>query len=184
VLVLKGRAMKGRWLGCPVGAEEFGLLQNGLRRPFLLVRRIAEFAENAFDHDAELGADGFFGGPVNGDIGADGFDEFLGDEAQVLIAQSLHGAVVRFQGVVKGDFVLAQASYLNLGAWESVSVSASLSGAVSVTGYQNTLYVLTSAGGLYFLEGDWQAAPTTMLAPTGSLTMVSVNNVLYAIAPQ
>lgn len=38
----------------PIAAEQFGLLQNGLRGFFLLVRGIAVFAEDAADEDADL----------------------------------------------------------------------------------------------------------------------------------
>jgi hypothetical protein len=51
--------------GCPILAEEFGLLENCLGRLLLLVGRIAILSENAFDHCAQLGADAFFDGPIN-----------------------------------------------------------------------------------------------------------------------
>jgi phosphoserine phosphatase len=43
----------------PFRAQQFRLLQHGLGGLFLLVRRVAEFAENAFHHDAQFGVDGF-----------------------------------------------------------------------------------------------------------------------------
>jgi hypothetical protein len=53
-----------------------------LRPPLLERILIAVFAEDAFDHDAELGTDGFLRGPVNGYVFADGLQKFAGYEAE------------------------------------------------------------------------------------------------------
>ena len=66
------------------------------------------FAEDTPDQAAEVGADVFAQGPVDGDVAADGAYQFPGEVATGLVAQHLDGAVVGFEGVVEGDFVVGK----------------------------------------------------------------------------
>src|SRR4030095_6510609 len=50
----------------------------------------------------------FFGCRVNRDVLADGFQKFAGDEAEVLVTDYFNGAIVDFEGVVGGDFVIVK----------------------------------------------------------------------------
>lgn len=57
----------------------------------------------------------FRGGPVGGDVVADGVDEFTGYVAEGLVAEDLHGAVVGLERVVEGEFVLRKSQLLAAG---------------------------------------------------------------------
>jgi len=70
-------------------------------RPPACRAEIAVLAENAFDYDTELGADGLLDGPVDGDVPADGLDQFAGDRLEGVVAEDLDGVVVGFEGVVE-----------------------------------------------------------------------------------
>lgn len=70
----------------------------------LEVRGIAILAEDAFDGGAHFGADAVFDGPVDGGVGADGFEEFVGDEGELFVAEDFDGALVFGEGVVEGEF--------------------------------------------------------------------------------
>ena len=76
---------------------------------FLLVGRVAVFAQDAPDQDPELGADIFPQRPVYGYVASDGFDQFLCNGTERLVSQHLHGTVVGFQGIVEGQLILGQA---------------------------------------------------------------------------
>jgi hypothetical protein len=78
VAALENREFHGCSAG-PVGAEELCLGEDGLGGFFLLVGRVAVLAEDAFDGDADLGADGFALGLVNGDGVADALHQLVGD---------------------------------------------------------------------------------------------------------
>lgn len=62
--------------------EQLGLLEHRVRGGLLLVGRVAVFAEDAFDDNAELGPDGFLDGPVDADVPSDGVDQLAGDRAE------------------------------------------------------------------------------------------------------
>jgi len=74
----------------------------------LLVRRVAVLSEDALDDDSELGADVFPDGPVDGDVGSDGFDELAGDALKGFVAEDGDRAVVGLEGVVEGELVVVQ----------------------------------------------------------------------------
>ncbi len=78
-----------KFLAGPVGAEEFGLLEDGLGGFFLFVGRVAVFAEDALDGDPDFCADGFALCPINGDGVADALDQFVGDGFKGGLAQVL-----------------------------------------------------------------------------------------------
>jgi hypothetical protein len=92
----------------PVGAEQLGLFEDGVSRLLLLVGRVAVFAENALDCDADFGADGFALGPVDGDVVANGSHQLLSDGLKCGLAQHLDSAVVDLKGLVKGGLVLGE----------------------------------------------------------------------------
>ena len=54
---------------------------------FLSVRRVAVFAEEAADEAAEVGADVFAEGPFDGDVVADGVDEFASEISKGFVAE-------------------------------------------------------------------------------------------------
>ncbi len=104
-----GEAAVRCWLGGgPVLGEDFGLFEDCLGGLFLLVGRVAVSAEDAADEAAEICADVFAERPVDGDVVADGVDEFAGDVAQGFVAEDLDGAVVGFERVVEGQFVFRE----------------------------------------------------------------------------
>ncbi len=55
----------------PVGAEEFGLGENGFGGFFFQVWRVAVFSQDAFHHHFDSGTGAFADGPVDGDALAD-----------------------------------------------------------------------------------------------------------------
>jgi hypothetical protein len=70
------------------------LLEDGEGGLLGFVGGVAVVAEDAPDEAAEVGADGLFDGPIDGDVAADGGDEFLGDGTKLLVAENLDGAIV------------------------------------------------------------------------------------------
>jgi len=66
----------------PFLGEQGGLFQHGLGGFFLFVGRVAVFAQDALDDDAQLGADGLAQGPVYANAAAHRLDEFAGNGAQ------------------------------------------------------------------------------------------------------
>lgn len=101
---------------CPDFGQHFRLLQHCLRRLLLLVGRIAVFAEDTLDEHAQLRADVFADGPVDGDVFAHRFDQLPRDGAEGFVAQDLDGAVVGFEGVVEGELVGGEPELLAAGA--------------------------------------------------------------------
>ena len=55
-----------------------------------------------------MGAHVLADGPIDRDVGADRRDQLPGDGAEGIIAEDLDGAVVGFEGVVEGDFIIAE----------------------------------------------------------------------------
>ena len=72
-------------------------------------------SEDALHQAAEVRADVFADGPVDLHVLPDGLDQFAGDVAQRLVAEDLHGAVVRLERVVEGEFVFGEAQLLASG---------------------------------------------------------------------
>ena len=85
--LLAGMGERRRLGGGPGLGEGFGLFEDGEGGLFLSVRRVAVFAEEAADEAAEVGADVFAAGPVDGDVVADGVDEFTGDVAEGTLSE-------------------------------------------------------------------------------------------------
>ena len=85
--------------------EGFGLFEDGAGGFFLLVGRVAVSAEDAADEAAEVGADVFAEGPVDGDVFVDGVLQLAGDVVEGFIVEALHCYFVGFNGVLKGEFV-------------------------------------------------------------------------------
>src|SRR4029453_14472796 len=69
-------------LARPIAAKELCLLEHRLSGFFLFVWRVAVFAENAFDGDADFRAHGFALGPVNRDAVADRFDKLVSNRRE------------------------------------------------------------------------------------------------------
>jgi hypothetical protein len=64
----------------PLGAEEFGLGEDGFDGFLLKIGWVAVFVEDAFDHDFDLGAGALAEGPVDGDAFLHLSDELGGDD--------------------------------------------------------------------------------------------------------
>jgi len=94
----------------PITAEQFRLLQNGLRGLLLFVRWIAVFAEDAANEHSDLCLGGFAERPVNRHAFADMGNQFPGDIFQRRFAENFNGAVVGFQRVIKSDFIIREAN--------------------------------------------------------------------------
>jgi len=62
------------------------LFEDGFGGFFLLVGRVAVFAEDEVDHGAELGLDAFFLGPIDGGVLMDHVHELLRCEAELFAA--------------------------------------------------------------------------------------------------
>lgn len=73
--------------GRPGLGRNFRLFEDDLRGPLLLVGRIALFAQDALDEDAELGADILAHCPVDRDVLADGRDQFSCDKIERGLAE-------------------------------------------------------------------------------------------------
>ena len=73
------------------------------------------FAQNALDQHAQLRTHVLAQRPVDGDVAADGLDQFARNGAQRLVAEYLHRAIVGFQRVVERDLVVRQPERLAAG---------------------------------------------------------------------
>ena len=62
-------------------------------------RGVAVAAEDAADEAAEVGAGVLADGPVDGGVVADGVGDLAGDDAELVVAEDLDGAVVDAEGV-------------------------------------------------------------------------------------
>ena len=71
--------------------KDFSLLQNGLSRLFLFVRRVAMPAENTTYDDTKVSADVFTERPVDGNVVANGVDQLAGDAVQATLLAILLG---------------------------------------------------------------------------------------------
>src|SRR2546428_1828192 len=69
-------------LPSPIRAKQFRLLEYGLRRLLLLVRRITVLAKHSFHHHTQLSPNRFFRCPVNAHVLADGLQKLASDEAE------------------------------------------------------------------------------------------------------
>ncbi len=78
--------------------QRSGLLEDEVRRSFLLIGRVAVVAEDPFHFDTDARADRFTLGPVDGDAVADGLDQLVGDLAELVVSQHGDGAAVGGQG--------------------------------------------------------------------------------------
>jgi hypothetical protein len=66
-------------------------------------------SEDAFHEHAELRANVLADCPVGRNVFPDGPDQLSGDHPEVLIAQHLHGAIVRLQRIVEGELLFIEA---------------------------------------------------------------------------
>lgn len=82
--------------------------------------------------------------PVDSDAGLEAVQQFVGDDAKLLVAHDFNGAFVVGQGVIKGDFVRGQALLL-----------AALPGGADVPGEVNEfLNHLGRGDGVVVIAGD------------------------------
>src|SRR5260370_1121042 len=84
------------------------MLQDRLRRLFLLVGRIAVTSENTLDEHAQVGPNILPNRPVDGYVVANGPHEFLGNDPKRLVAENLDGTIIDLQGIVKRHLVFGQ----------------------------------------------------------------------------
>src|SRR5208282_4891481 len=99
--------------GCrPSFREQRRLLQDGLRCLFLLIRRVAVFAQDALDEHAQLGTDVFAHCPVDTRILSYRRDQLAGDRLERRLAQHLDRAVVGFESVVKRELLFRKPELL------------------------------------------------------------------------
>ena len=80
--------------------------------PFLRVRWVVVLAEGTADQYAKAGAHVFPQGPVDRDIGAELLDQFASNSSENLLPEDGYGAVVGFQSVVEGLFVVCESELL------------------------------------------------------------------------
>ena len=87
-------------------------MQDGLHGSVLQVWRVAVLAQDALDQDPHSGARRFAVLPVHGSVAFQAVQQFMGDDAKVVVAHHLDRAGVLGQGVVEGDFLLAESFLL------------------------------------------------------------------------
>lgn len=88
------------------------LLQYRINRLLLLIRRIAMFGERPFNKDHQVSSCAFPNRPVDSGIGPILIDDLACYDLQDFITQHLHGTVINFQRIVKGDFIRRKSQLL------------------------------------------------------------------------
>lgn len=64
--------------------------------------------QDALDNDPHLSAHILSKCPVDGNVLPDGVDQLTGDAAKSFISKHGDGAIIRFQRVIEGEFVVRQ----------------------------------------------------------------------------
>ena len=83
-------------------------MQDGLHGGILKVGRVAVLAKDALDQNSHSGTRRLSVLPVHGGVAFQAVQQFLGDDAKVVVPHHLDCALVLGQGVVEGDFLLAK----------------------------------------------------------------------------
>ena len=92
----------------PSRREHLGLLQDGLHGGVLKVGRVAVLAEYVFDQNAHACPRRLPVLPVHGGITFQAAQKLMGNDAKLVVAHDLNRALVLGQGVIEGDFLLAE----------------------------------------------------------------------------
>jgi hypothetical protein len=89
----------------PIPGNDLSLLKHSLGCLLLLIGRIAVFAQDAFHHHTQFGADSFPYCPINRCVVTHSLYKFTSNGFECVIPQHFDCTVVDFERIVEGDFV-------------------------------------------------------------------------------